>query len=168
MTLAAVAATAAVAGTALTASSQLAAGKAAQKAANFNASVNERNAQAAEIRAKNISRTTEFSIQRSRKKFQRLNDRSQMAIRGNGWLATTGTPLKMLLQNAMNFEEDVAAQRLQSETKRLEQFEIATNQRLQGQLQRMQGQVARQVSKTQAVGTLLSGGSQAYLTYKMA
>ena len=40
MTLAAVAATAAVAGTALTASSQLAAGKAAQKAANYNASVN--------------------------------------------------------------------------------------------------------------------------------
>ena len=55
-----------------------------------------------------------------------------------------------------------------SETKRLEQFEIATNQRLQGQLQRMQGQVARQVSRTQAVGTLLSGGSQAYATYKMA
>jgi hypothetical protein len=68
----------------------------------------------------------------------------------------------------MNFEEDVAAQRLQSETKRLEQFEIATNQRLQGQLQRMQGQVARQVSRTQAVGTLLSGGSQAYATYKMS
>ncbi len=168
MTLAAVAATAAVAGTALTASSQLAAGKAAQKAANYNASVNERNAQAAEIRAKNISRTTEFSIQRSRKKFQRLNDRSQMAIRGNGWLATTGTPLKMLLQNAMNFEEDVAAQRLQSETKRLEQFEIATNQRLQGQLQRMQGQVARQVSKNTSSRNFMSGGSQAYLTYKMA
>ena len=70
MTLAAVAATAAVAGTAVTASSQLAAGKAAQKAANYNASVNERNAQAAEIRAKNISRTTEFSIQRSRKNFK--------------------------------------------------------------------------------------------------
>ena len=91
-----------------------------------------------------------------------------MAVRGNGWLATTGTPLKMLLQNAMNFEEDVAAQRLQSETKRLEQFEIATNQRLQGQLQRMQGKAAREISKTQAVGTLLSGGGQAYSTYKMA
>ena len=116
----------------------------------------------------NIARTTEFSIQRSREKFQRLNDRTQMAVRGNGWLATTGTPLKMLLQNAMNFEEDVAAQRLQSETKRLEQFEIATNQRLQGQLQRMQGKAAREISKTQAVGTLLSGGSQSYATYKMA
>ena len=157
-----------IAGTAITVQGQLAAGKAAQKAANYNASVNERNAQAAEIRAKNISRTTEFSIQRSRKKFQRLNDRTKMAVRGNGWLATTGTPLKMLLQNAMHFEEDVAAQRLQSEVKKQEQFEIATNQRLNAQLQRMQGQVARQVSKTQAVGTLLSGGSQAYLTYKMA
>ena len=159
---------AAVAGTAITASSQLAAGKAAQKTANYNASINERNAKAAEIRAENIARTTEFALQRSRKKFQKLNDRTQMAVRGNGWLASTGTPLKMLLQNAMNFEEDVAAQRYESEIKKQEQFEIATNQRLQGQLQRMQGKVAREISKTQALGTLLSGGSQAYTTYKMS
>ena len=91
-----------------------------------------------------------------------------MAVRGNGWLASTGTPLKMLLQNAMNFEEDVAVQRYESEVKKQEQFEIATNQRLQGQLQRMQGKVAREVSKTQALGTLLSDGSQAYATYKMS
>jgi len=159
---------AAIAGTAITASSQLAAGKAAQKTANYNASINERNARAAEIQAENIARTTEFALQRSRKKFQKLNDRTQMAVRGNGWLATTGTPLKMLLQNAMNFEEDVAVQRLQSEIKKQQQFEIATNQRLQGQLQSMQGRIAREVSKTQAVGTLLSGGSQAYATYKMS
>ncbi len=149
-----------VAGTALTVSSQLAAGRAAKKAADYNASVNERNAQRAEIQAENIARTTEFSIQRSRKKFKRLNDRTQMAIRGNGWLATTGTPLKILLQNAMNYEEDVAAQRLQSEVKRQEQFEVATNQRLNAQLQRMQGKVAREVSKTQAMGTLLTNTGQ--------
>ena len=157
-----------IAGTAITVQGQLAAGKAAQKAANYNASVNERNAQAREIQAENIARTTEFSIQRSREKFQRLNDRTQMAVRGNGWLASTGTPLKMLLQNAMNFEEDVAVQRYESEVKKQEQFEIATNQRLQGQLQKMQGKIAREVSKTQALGTLLSGGSQAYTTYKMS
>ena len=149
-----------VAGTALTVSSQLAAGRAAKKAADYNASVNERNAKKAEIQAENIARVTEFSIQRSRKKFQKLNDRTQMAVRGNGWLATTGTPLKMLLQNAMNYEEDVAAQRLQSEVKRQEQFEVATNQRLNAQLQRMQGKVAREVSKTQAMGTLLTNTGQ--------
>jgi len=157
---------AAVAGTVITASSQMAAGKAAKKAADFNASVNERNAQKAEIQAENIARTTEFGIQRSRKKFQQLNDRTQMAVRGNGWLASTGTPLKILLQNAMNFEEDISAQRLQSETKRQEQFEVATNQRLQGELQRMQGKAAQNIAKYQAVGTLLSGGSAAYGTYK--
>lgn len=149
-----------VAGTALTVSSQLAAGRAAKKVADYNASVNERNAEKAEIQAENIARVTEFSIQRSRKKFQKLNDRTQMAVRGNGWLATTGTPLKMLLQNAMNYEEDVAAQRLQSEVKRQEQFEVATNQRLNAQLQRMQGKVAREVSKTQAMGTLLTNTGQ--------
>jgi len=149
-----------IGGTALTVSSQLAAGRAAKKAADYNASVNERNAKKAEIQAENIARVTEFSIQRSRKKFQKLNDRTQMAVRGNGWLATTGTPLKMLLQNAMNYEEDVAAQRLQSEVKRQEQFEVATNQRLNAQLQRMQGKVAREVSKTQAMGTLLTNTGQ--------
>jgi len=157
-----------IAGTALTVSSQLAAGRAAQKVANFNASVNERNAQKAEIQAENIARTTEFGIQRSRKKFQQLNDRTQMAVRGNGWLASTGTPLKILLQNAMNFEEDISAQRLQSETKRLEQFEVATNQRLQGQLQRMQGKAAREVSKTAAMGTLLTNTGQILSMQKTA
>ena len=157
-----------VAGTALTVSSQLAAGRAAKKAADYNASVNERNAKKAEIQAENIARVTEFSIQRSRKKFQKLNDRTQMAVRGNGWLATTGTPLKMLLQNAMNYEEDVAAQRLQSEVKRQEQFEVATNQRLNAQLQRMQGKVAREVSKTQAMGTLLTNTGQIISMQKTA
>ena len=157
-----------VAGTALTVSSQLAAGRAAKKAADYNASVNERNAEKAEIQAENIARVTEFSIQRSRKKFQKLNDRTQMAVRGNGWLATTGTPLKMLLQNAMNYEEDVAAQRLQSEIKRQEQFEVATNQRLNAQLQRMQGKVAREVSKTQAMGTLLTNTGQILTMQKTA
>ena len=157
-----------VAGTALTVSSQLAAGRAAKKAADYNASVNERNAEKAEIQAENIARVTEFSIQRSRKKFQKLNDRTQMAVRGNGWLATTGTPLKMLLQNAMNYEEDVAAQRLQSEVKRQEQFEVATNQRLNAQLQRMQGKVAREVSKTQAMGTLLTNTGQILTMQKTA
>ena len=157
-----------IAGTALTVSSQLAAGRAAQKVANFNASVNERNAQKAEIQAENIARTTEFGIQRSRKKFQQLNDRTQMAVRGNGWLASTGTPLEILLQNAMNFEEDISAQRLQSETKRLEQFEVATNQRLQGQLQRMQGKAAREVSKTAAMGTLLTNTGQILSMQKTA
>ena len=157
-----------IAGTALQFTSAMAAGKAAQKAANYNASINERNAKAAEIQAEHLSRTTEWSLQRSRKKFQELNDKTQMAFRGNGWLATTGTPLKMLLANAMNFEEDVAAQRLQSETKRQEQFEIATNQRLQGELQRMQGRIMRQTAKTQAYGTLLSKVGQTYAVYKGA
>ena len=74
----------------------------------------------------------------------------------------------MLLANAMNFEEDVAAQRLQAETKRQEQFEIATNQRLQGELQRMQGRIMRQTAKTQAYGTLLSNVGQTYAVYKGA
>ena len=45
-----------IAGTALQFTSAMAAGKAAQKAANYNASINERNAKAAEIQAEHLSR----------------------------------------------------------------------------------------------------------------
>src|SRR6056300_1053879 len=89
-----------VAGTAISAMGSLSAGKGAKRAAEFNAQVAERNAKTAEIKAENIQRTTEWSIQDSRKEFRKLNDATQMAYRGNGWLATSGTPLKRALANA--------------------------------------------------------------------
>ena len=89
-----------IAGTAITVQGQLAAGRAAKKAADYNASVNDRNAAAADIQAEQIERLNKIKTLQDREKFKKLNDRTQLAFRGQGWHATTGTPLKKLLQNA--------------------------------------------------------------------
>ena len=131
-----------IAGTAITVQGQLAAGRAAKKAADYNASVNERNAQAAEIQAENIDRLNKIKELQDREKFRNLNDRTQMLYRGQGWAATTGTPLKKLLQNALRFEQDIEIQNYNSRVKQLQAKEVATNQILEAELTRMEGRAA--------------------------
>jgi hypothetical protein len=157
-----------LAGTAVSAVGSIKGGKGAQRAAEFNAQIAERNAKTAEIKAENIQRTTAWQIQDSRKEFRKLNDATQMAYRGNGWLATSGTPLKRALANAMAFEEDVVVQKHKANVASLEQEEIATNERMRGSLERMKGKIAMQTARTQAFGTLLSNAGSIYTTYKTA
>jgi len=157
-----------LAGTAVSAMGSMSAGKGAKRAAEFNAQVAERNAKTAEIKAENIQRTTAWSIQDSRKEFRKLNDATQMAYRGNGWLATSGTPLKKALANAMMFEEDIVVQKHKANVASLEQEEIATNERMRGSLERMKGKIAMRTARAQAFGTLLSNAGSAYTTYKTA
>tara|TARA_R100001126_G_scaffold9371_1_gene4765 strand:- start:234 stop:713 length:480 start_codon:yes stop_codon:yes gene_type:complete len=145
-----------VAGTAMTVQGQLAAGKAAQKAANYNASIAERNADAARIQGENIERLNKIKEIQDRKKFKELNDQTQMQYRGQGWLATTGTPLKRLMQNALRFEQDLEIQEYNTRVRKQQADEIATNLRLDAQLKRMEGKAARIISKYQAAGTLLT------------
>ena len=146
-----------IAGTAITVQGQLAAGRAAKKAADYNASVNDRNAQAAEIQAENIDRLNKIKELQDREKFKDLNDRTQMLYRGQGWAATTGTPLKKLLQNALRFEQDIEIQNYNSRVKQQQSKEIATNERLKAEITRFEGRAARTISRYQAAGTLLTG-----------
>jgi len=155
-------------GSAVSAYGQIQAGKGAKRAAEFNAQVAERNEKVAKIKSENIQRTTAWSIQDSRKEFRKLNDATQMAYRGNGWLATSGTPLKRALANAMMFEEDIVVQKHKANVASLEQEEIGTNERMRASLERMKGKIAMQTAKSQAFGTLLSSAGSAYTTYKTA
>ena len=146
-----------IAGTAITVQGQLAAGRAAKKAADYNASVNDRNAAAADIQAEQIERLNKIKTLQEREKFKKLNDRTQMAFRGQGWAATTGTPLKKLLQNALRFEQDIEIQNYNSRVKQQQSKEVATNERLKAEIARMEGRAARTISRYQAAGTLLTG-----------
>ena len=146
-----------IAGTAITVQGQLAAGRAAKKAADYNASVNDRNAAAADIQAEQIERLNKIKTLQDREKFKKLNDRTQMAFRGQGWAATTGTPLKKLLQNALRFEQDIEIQNYNSRVKQQQSKEVATNERLKAEIARMEGRAARTISRYQAAGTLLTG-----------
>lgn len=145
-----------VAGTALTVSGQLAAGRAAKKAADYNASISDRNAEALDITAENIERQNKIKTLQDRIKFKNLNDQTQMLYRGQGWAATTGTPLKRLLQNALRFEKDIEIQNYNSRVQQQKARENATNLRLQGELARMEGRAAQKISRYQAAGTLLT------------
>ena len=146
-----------IAGTAITVQGQLAAGRAAKKAADYNASVNDRNAAAADIQTEQIERLNKIKTLQDREKFKKLNDRTQMAFRGQGWAATTGTPLKKLLQNALRFEQDIEIQNYNSRVKQQQSKEVATNERLKAEIARMEGRAARAISRYQAAGTLLTG-----------
>ena len=145
-----------VAGTAMSVMGTLSAGKGAKAAGDFNANVANRNEKTAKIKSENIIRTSAWDIQTSRKQFRKLSDATQMAYRGNGWLASSGTPLKRQLADAMAFEEDVVAQKHKANVASLEQDEIATNERMRGNLERMKGRIAMKTARYQAMGTLLS------------
>ena len=157
-----------LAGTAVSAMGSMSAGKGAKNASVYNAQIHERNEKTAKIKSENIIRTTAWSIQDSRKQFRKLSDATQMAYRGNGWLATSGTPLKRALADAMAFEEDVIAQKHKANVASLEQEEIATNERMRGDLERMKGKIAMKTARYQAFGTLLSNAGSAYTTYRTA
>ena len=154
------------AGTLLQVQAQRAAGKAAQQAANYNADVNERNAKAAEIQAETTERLNRIKEVQDRDRFKELNDRTQMQYRGQGWAATTGTPLKRMMLNALRFEQDLEIQSYNTRVKALQSRENATNARLQAEITRFEGRAARKIAHQEAYGTLLSGASQMYFLGK--
>ena len=149
-----------VAGTAITVQGQLAAGKAAKATADYNASLQDRNAKAQERKAEQIQRIFAFKAQEQEEDFKKLNDRTQMAYRGSGWLATTGTPLKRALTNYIKFKQDLNNQEYNTNVAALDRREAATNARLRGELIRMEGRARAKASRYQAAGTLLSGAAQ--------
>lgn len=150
-----------VAGTSLlSARGALAQGAAANAASQFNANMAERNAQVAEQQAEMIKRSSEFDINRFRDNFSDLQATSAQAFRYNGFVATGGTPLQVLLDNAREADEEIALRRYNASIGEQQALESATEQRLQGRLDRMMGRSAQRASYYQAAGSLLRGGAQ--------
>lgn len=135
-------------------------GAAANAAGRFNAQMSERNAQIAEQQAEQIKRSSEFDINRFRDNFSELQASTAQAFRYNGFVATGGTPLQVLLNNAREADEEIAMRRYNASIGEQQALESATEQRLQGRLQRMQGAAAQRASYYRAAGSLLAGGAQ--------
>lgn len=144
----------------LSARSALAEGAAARAAGQFNAQMSERNARVAEQQAEQIKRSAEFDINRFRDNFSELQATSAQAFRYNGFVATGGTPLQVLLNNAREADEEIAMRRYNASIGEQQALESATEQRLQGRLQRMQGAAAQTASYYRAAGSLLAGAAQ--------
>lgn len=144
----------------LSASSAVQQGAAAKAAGQFNANMAERNAQVAEQQAEQIKRSSEFDINRFRENFDDLQATAAQAFRYNGFVATGGTPLQVLLDNAREADTEIALRRYNASIGEQQSLESATEQRLQGRLDRMMGRSAQKASYYQAAGSLLSGGAK--------
>lgn len=144
----------------LSARSALAQGAAANAAGQFNANMAERNAKVAEQNAEQIKRSSEFDINRFRDNFDDLQATSAQAFRYNGFVATGGTPLQVLLDNAREADEEIHIRRYNASIGQQQALESAAEQRLQGRLDRMMGRSAQRASYYQAAGSLLGGAAQ--------
>jgi len=125
-------------------------GKQALTTAQYNKSIRDRNARVAEQEADLRDRGTERQEFRSRKQFGKLQARGRTAYAKAGVVASSGTPLAVLMENANEFEEDIELSRLQGATESGRIRESATNQRLAGQLALLEGRSREMAADIQA------------------
>ena len=138
----------------------IAQGRQEQAAYNYNADINERNAKVAEQEAEQLVFQEEQSIVQFREDISDLQDATAMAYRYNGWIAEEGTPLKVALANAQEADEEIATRRYNAAVGRAELTEGATQERLQGNLNRMYGKAARRAGQFAAASSLLSSAAK--------
>ena len=135
---------------------ELQAGKQEQAAYNYNTDINERNADVAEQQGEQLIFQEEQNIVDFRKQFDDLQAATSQAFRYNGWIASEGTPLKVALANAQEADEEIATRRYNAKVGRAELNEQATQERMQGQLNRMYGRAANIRGKARAAASLIN------------
>ena len=135
-------------------------GVAARRAGEFNARMSERSAKIAEQQAEQIKRASEFDIARFREDFSDIQASTATAFRYNGFVATGGTPLQVLLDNAYEADQEIALRRYNASIDEQAALESATEQRLAARLDRMRGAQAQRAGYFRAASSLLSAGSK--------
>lgn len=143
----------------MTARGQIAAGKARQNAANFNAQVSERNADIAEQKAVVSNINTGLQKKQFAKEFGRAQARTQQAYRYNGFVATGGTPALVALEQAAEADEQLAMLEYEGKLKEQGFQEEAAEFRMTAGMQRAEGAAAAKMGRQQAFGTLLQTGA---------
>ena len=135
------------------------AGKAEQQAQEFNAKVAERNAKVSRLAKEQVKKQTELDILDFKKDFQRFQRVTAQMYRVNGFVAESGTPLQLMLDNAYEAEKEMATIRHNSriEEQRLEEQAIQGG--MQADMNRAYGRSARTAGNYQAYGSLLSGAT---------
>ena len=148
-----------VAGAAFSSTGAVAQGNTQQAAYNYNADINERNAQVAEQQADQLVRREEEKIVDFQKDFRKFSDSQSQAFRYNGWIASEGTPLKVALASAQEAEEEIATRRYNAKVSAGQLEENATQERMQADLNRMYGKSASRAGKVDAGRSLLGAAA---------
>jgi len=138
----------------------IASGKQQEAAYKYNASINERNAQVAEMQGEQLVYANELEIERFKDDFQDLQAATTQAFRYNGFAAGSGTPLKIALANAAEADEEIAIRRYNAKVGKQQTEESATQERMQAQLNRLYGRQARTAGYINAGTSLLKAGAQ--------
>ena len=143
----------------MTARGQIAAGKAQQNAANFNAQVSERNADIADQKAVVSNINTGLQKKQFAKEFGRAQARTQQAYRYNGFVASSGTPALVALEQAAEADEQLALMEYEGKLREQGFQEEAAEFRMTAGMQRASGAAAAKTARQQAFGTLLQTGA---------
>ena len=158
---------ASVGGSMMAASGSKAAGSAARQTGEYNKAIRDRNARLADANADFRERATGQEEVRFRKRFGTLQAQAGTAYRKSGVIASSGTPLEVLMQNANAAEDDIELNRRQGATEAGQMREQGVNERLQGQLTLLGAQQQEAAYKMQArsqqfaaVKSLAFGGYQ--------
>ena len=133
-----------------------AAGKQALRTAEYNKAIRDRNARVAEQDADFRDRVTERQEVRARDDFAKLQAQGRVAYAKSGVVASSGTPLEILMNNANEFEEDISLNEMQGATESGRIRETGVNQRLAGNLALLEGQSQKLAADTRARGHMFS------------
>lgn len=157
-----------IAGTAVSAYGQMqaargtkAAGKAALATAEYNKSIRDRNARVSDQEAKLRERVGDREVREFREDFGKLQARAGVAFRKSGVIASSGTPLEVMMQNANEAEEDVQTINLQAATDAGRLRQQGVNQRLAGQLTLLEGRSQKMAADIQARSQMFGAASSA-------
>ena len=135
------------------------AGKDKAAAHQFNSDIAYRNYEYSLIEAQQRKFVDDIQIKEFITKQEMLMDNINMAQASNGWIADSGTPLKVAMANAMDMDEDIDMMRYQSSVAQRQITETGVQDKLQSQLSSMYGQQAKNAGKTQAMSSLLGTAS---------
>lgn len=152
---------AAIAATAVSAisgaNSARAIGKSQQVANEYNAAVSERNAKVNEQDAVQLKIQSELEIAQFQKEFRNLQDATSQAFRFNGFVAESGTPLKVALASAKEADNEIAIRRYNADLGEQRLKESALQNKMQADLSRLYGRQARAAGNIRAGQSLLAG-----------
>jgi len=131
-------------------------GKAAEKAANFNAGLLDRDAKIQEQEAKqSFAVYTKFDLPRFNDNADRLRGQIITNYATSG-VAYSGSVLEVLMENELNLERDRDMLKYNAEVDRDRKLNEAINTRAEANIERYKGKVARKVSYYQAGQSLLT------------
>lgn len=150
-------------------------GRAAQQASEYNAKVADMNAKIAERQARDAVERGQQEEQQQRMKTSQTIGQQRAALAANGVDLGFGSPLDVLVDTATIGELDALT--IRTNTRREERDILQQGANLKGQAGMLraegrsalaEGRAKRRAGTTQAVGTILGGGAEAYKTYRGA